>query len=400
MGVYAHKMAKERLAIHGGTPIRRGDWKWNSSIGEEERRAVDQVMVSGRLSVFRGGPKVKEFQDSFARYSGAKYGVATTSGTSALHTAISALDLKEGDEVILPPITFVSTASVVLQERAKPVFADIDTKTYCISPKDIERKITPRTKAIIPVHIFGHPADMETICDIASKYGLKVICDAAQAHGARINGKPIASFGDASCYSFFQTKNMTTGEGGMVCTNDSNLVKRLHLKREHGSPQNPKTWYVYDELGYNYAMTEMQAAIGIEQLKKLEGFNTVRRNNAKAYYDSLADSGLTLPDIAKEAHHVFHNFPLLLPKSIAIKRDEFVKAIRAEGVPVDVCYPIPLYKTDLFVRESITGNCQNAEDFSRRVVTIFTDPVLTKNDVQDIAAAVSKVSRYYIGGKK
>ena len=373
-------------------------WIWKSSFGDEEANAVHTIVKSGKLSVFRGGTAVREFEEKFAQFSGAKYGVATTSGTTALHSAVTALGITEGDEVLVPPLTFVSTASVVLQEKAIPVFVDVEPTSYCMSPQDLESKITKRTKAIIPVHIYGHPADMYKICDIARRYNLAVISDSAQAHGAKIKNQPIGAFGNISCYSFFQTKNMTTGEGGMAITNDDALARKLRLKREHGSIPNQHTWYAYEELGYNYAMTELQAAVGLVQLKRLEGFNERRRENASFYQAQLSKTGLVLPRINEEFYHVFHNFPILLPEGKSHLRSEFVAAIRAEGVPVDICYPVPLYETNLFRKAGISGRCPNAESITSRIFTLFTDPALETPDLENICAAVIKVSQFYLGG--
>jgi len=388
-------MRKNNLAKFGGTPVRNKPWVWNNLVGEDESRAVEEVIMTGQLSVFRGGPKVKAFENAFANYSGAIYGVATTSGTTALHTAVAALDLKPDDEVLIPSLTFISTASVILQERAKPIFVDIDPTTYCMSPADLEAKISENSRAIIPVHIFGHPADMDSIIRIADNYGLSVIADAAQAHGAKINDIPIGKYGLASCYSFFQTKNMTTGEGGMVITNDINFKQKLQLKREHGSPENPITWYVYTELGFNYAMTEMQAAIGLVQLRKLDRFNQARRKNATTYIKAFSGTKLILPHVKDDITHVFHNFPVLLPE--AHIRDEFVEAVRMEGVPIDICYPLPLHKTPLFEKHLPTPYCPVAESITSRIFTLFTDPTLSESDVGDICKAVLKVSEYYLG---
>ena len=389
-------MNKEFLAIFGGEPVRKTQWQWKTTIGEEELAAVQEVMKSGRLSVFRGGKYVQEFENKFSHYSGAKFGVATTSGTTALHAAVAAIDIKQNDEVLVPPLTFVSTASVVLQQNALPVFVDIDPRTYCMDVSDLERKITDRTKAIMPVHIFGHPANMSEIQRLASKYKLHVIADAAQAHGARINDQPIGTYGDMNCYSFFQTKNMTTGEGGMVLTNNEDLLLKLRLRREHGSPRNAKTWYIYDELGFNYSMTEMQAAIGMAQLAKLTKMNDQRRANSAQYLRELSNTKLILPSEEPGYHNVYHNFPVLLPLGKESIRQEFVEAIRAENVPADICYPIPLYKTALFEKNGIKANCRVAESFCERVVTLFTDPVLDNSDIATISRAVSKVAEHYL----
>lgn len=387
---------KNKLAIYGGKPI-RGKRKFKSGriFGKEEERKVLRILRSDILSCFRGGPYVKEFEKKFASFCGCEFGLATTSGTTALHTALAALNLKRGDEVIIPAFTFVSTASVIIQEGGKPVFADID-ETFCINPNDIEKKITPRTKAIIPVHLFGNPADMSRIIEIAKRYSLFIIEDCAQAHGASIREKRVGSFGDFGCFSFFQTKNMTCGEGGMVVTNNKNLYLRAKLKREHGSPETPGgNWYNYQELGYNYNMTEIQAAIGIVQLKRLEKFNLRRIKNANLYRKILYKQPLTFIKDRPDAVNVYHNFPMLLPKHLSSKRDIFVKAVRSEGVWIDICYPKPLYKTPLFINLGLKGKCPFAEDVASRIVNAFTDPTLSKDYIYDTCRAIIKCLNYF-----
>lgn len=388
-------MRKKELAIFGGAPIRKEPFIWGTTIGEEEKRAVLEVLESGKLSVFRGGNQVRNFEKEFAQYCGSLYGVATTSGTSALHSAVAALEIQRGDEVLVPSLTFVSTASVVLQQEAIPVFVDIDKESYCISLEDLESKITKKTKAVIPVHLFGHPADMDGIQFLAKKNNFNIIEDAAQAHGSEYKGRKVGSFGDFGCFSFFQTKNMTCGEGGMVLTNDPQLYASVRLRREHGSPENSNTWYIYDVLGFNYNMTELQASIGRAQLQKLDEFNRKRRENAAFYFENIINTNLVMPKLKDNIYHVFHNFPVLLPKEITKNRANFVSAVKAEGVPIDVCYPTPLYKTKIFDYSKDTI-CKNCEDISSRIMTLFTDPCLTKKDLKDICDAVMKVAEYYI----
>ncbi|MFA5856777.1 MAG: DegT/DnrJ/EryC1/StrS family aminotransferase [Candidatus Pacearchaeota archaeon] len=404
----------EKLAINGGEPVRKNPWKVGFPIGEDEKKAVCEVLDNGWISRFRGGNNVRIFERSFAEYCGSEYGIATTSGTTALHTALSALNLSPGDEVIVPSLTFVSTASIILQENAIPIFADISNKTFCMDTEDLERKINSHTKAIIPVHLFGHPADMDNILKLADKYGLYVIEDAAQAHGASIKNKKTGSFGNLGCFSFFQTKNMTCGEGGMVLTNDPELYKQAKLSREHGSPENEKGWYFYDRLGFNYNMTEIQAAIGLVQLGKLNSMNEQRRRNSKFYQEQLSGLDLKFVEDQNDCHNVCHNFPIILPEKFNGKRDLFVKAVSAEGVPIDICYPIPLYKTELFLNKHVLNkfcpevysrygsdfsykdsNCFNAESVSSRIINLFTDPLLPEDLRSDIAESVKKVINNY-----
>lgn len=383
----------DKLAIHGGKPVRnKKKWK-EPSLGAEELKAVNRVIKSGLLSKFRGGPEVKKFEQEFAKYIGTKYAIAASSGTTALHASFSALLLKEGSEVMVPALTFISTASVVLQEKLKPVFVDID-EAFCLDPQDLEKKITRKTKAIIPVHLYGHPANMPLIQKIARHYNLFVIEDACQAHGAAIENKRVGSFGDFGCFSFFQTKNMSCGEGGMITTSNKSLYRTTRLKREHGSPSDSPNWYSYSCLGYNYSMTELQAAIGREQLKKLDQFNRQRIINAQKYIKTLGGKGLSFIETCPKYVNVFHNLPVLLPFSLKAKRDFFVETLRAEGIPVGVAYPYPLYKTKLFKKIGIKANCSKAEGFSSRIFNLFTDPTIDPSLIEDTKKAIEKVLNY------
>lgn len=378
------------LALLGGKPIRTKS-KWKSSpFGIEELKAVRRVIESGLLSKFRGGPEVKKFEQEFASYIDTQYAIATTSGTTALHTALSVLSLKEGSEVIVPALTFVSTASVVLQERLKPVFVDVD-KTFCLDPKDLEKKITKKTKAIIPAHIYGHPSNMALITKIARCGDLFIIEDACQAHGAAVGNKKVGSIGNFGCFSFFQTKNMSCGEGGMVTTSDKSLYKAARLKREHGSPLDSPSWYFYQTLGYNYNMTEFQAAVGREQLRKLDQFNRRRIINAKKYIKVLENKGLSFIETRPGYKNVFHNLPVLLPLSLRKKRDFFVEALQAEGIPVGVAYPCPLYKTRLFIKAGVEANCPRAEEVASRIFNLFTDPTIDPSLINDTQKAIEKI---------
>jgi len=387
---------KEKIALFGGTRVRNKQDKQRFTIGWQEKKAVMKIFETSVLSCFRGGMYVRKFEKEFANFCDCKFGLATTSGTTALHTALAALNLKPEDEVIVPALTFVSTASIVLQENAKVVFADID-ETYNIDPKDIEKKITKNTKVIIAVHLFGHPANMPRLQEIANKHSLFLIEDCSQAHGATVNGQKVGSLGDFGCFSFFQTKNMTCGEGGMVTTNNKEMYIKAKLKREHGSSEIPGgTWYNYQELGFNYNMTEIQGAIGLTQLKRLPGFNKKRFAHAKLYQRLLKGTPVTTPITHKGFRSAFHNLPILLPEKLIRKRDLIVDAIKAEGVWVDVCYPIPLYKTQLFIKRGIKGRCPKTESFTSRVITAFTDPLLSIDYIEDTCKAIIKCVNYFL----
>ncbi|MEM2250399.1 MAG: DegT/DnrJ/EryC1/StrS aminotransferase family protein, partial [Candidatus Bathyarchaeia archaeon] len=232
-------------------------------IGEEEIEAVAKVLKSGILTHALGaGPMVKKFEEEFARFVEAKHAIAVNSGTAALHMALAAAGVKQGDEVVLPSFTFVATAETVVLAGARPVFVDINPETYNVSPEAVEKALTKKTKAVIAVDLYGSPADLKPIREIADKHGLKVIEDAAQAHGAVYKGKPVGSFADVACWSFYASKNMTTGEGGMVTTNDDEIAGTLRLIRSHGEKEKYKSVL----LGHNYRMPEIEAAIGIVQL--------------------------------------------------------------------------------------------------------------------------------------
>jgi perosamine synthetase len=383
----------QKLAINGGIPTIENPRPRLSVIGEEERKAILRVLDDGQLSGFRGGPYVREFEKKFADFIGVDHAVATTSGTTALHASVAALNLPRGSEVLVPAVTFVSSASVVLQESHNVVFVDIEYGSYCLNTDDLESKITPKTAAIIPVHLYGNACDMTSIMELASEHGLAVVEDAAQAHGAMHRNQKVGSFGDFGCFSFFETKNMTTGEGGMSVTNDSELASRVQRKREHGSPADSSTWYDYRELGYNYNMTEVQGGIGTVQLGKLENLNAGRRERARWYTACFKNSkyDLELLQEPQDSFSVYHNFPVLVPKKFAPHRDFIVRAMRAEGIPIDVAYPSPLYKTHLFESTHSDIECPVSEDVTSRLLTFFTDASIEQDTVAATAEALDKV---------
>lgn len=384
---------KSKLAIFGGTPVLSTTPPIKSSVGKAELAAVNSTLADGVLSAFRGGPRVRAFEKAFAAYVGTSYAVATTSGTTALHASLSALGLQKGDEVLVPAMTFVSTASVALQENLSVVFVDID-EYFCMDVDDLKSKITSKSKAIIPVHLYGQSARMREIMEIAAKHSLFVIEDACQAHGALDRDKKTGNLGDVGCFSFFETKNMTCGEGGMITTSNKKFYEQICLRREHGSPRNSSTWYDYKKLGYNYNMTELQGAIGLAQLAKLDDMNAARKANAALYSRHLKGLGLDLPKIRRGSQSVFHNYPVLLPKKLRSKRAFFVDAMRAEGIPIDIAYPTTLYQTELFVRLGIDGNCPFAEDASSRLFTLFTDSAINETVIMATSHAIQKILMY------
>jgi len=378
------------LALYGGEPVRREPYKILPQFDETEYAGVEKILRSGDISDFGGQYAVKEFESSFAKYLGVDFAVALNSGTAALHTAFVASGMKPGDEAIVPPFTFISTVSPLLQIGVRPVFSDIDRDSYCLDPAKIEEKITPRTKAVIPVQLYGNIADMKDIVDVSKRNGLSLIEDAAQAHGADMDGRFAGTFGDVGAFSFAQNKNMTTGEGGMLVTNDSKIYTIAKLLRQNGK----SNWRTHDILGYNYRMTEMQAAIGVEQVKKLPEMNRKRREIANIYYKNLRGTDFTLPSVRKGVNHVYFKFPILVPERFKDRRDLVVKAIKAENVPVEVGYPYPLYEIN-FLSEFRT-ECPVAEDVCSRVINLFTGPSMQSDVGLQTAEAVKKVYNYLL----
>lgn len=310
-------------------------------IGKEEIEAVVKVMKSGALTHGLGaGPMVTELEKSFAGYVKAKHGIGTNTGTAALHLSLAGAGIGLGDEVILPSFTFVATAEVIVMIGAKPVFVDINPETYTVSPRAIEKAITKKTKAVMPVDLYGLSADMKPIREIADKHGLKIIEDAAQAHGATYSGKPIGAFADASCWSFYGSKNMTTGEGGMITTNDNEIAETARFMRSHGE----KTKYMSLMLGHNYHMPEIEAAIGCAQLKKLPKFVAKRRENAKRLTENLEKAKkLQLPTEPKGFKHSWYLYTVRLKKAKREKRDELVERLKQKGIGAVVCYVNPIH---------------------------------------------------------
>jgi len=377
------------LAVNGGQPVRTEPITALPVFDDDELQAVHDVIESGRLTQFTS-PKVTEFERAFAEFYGVKHAIAVSSGTAALHVALEAVGVGCEEEVIVSPFSFVASVSAVLHANAVPVFADIDPKTYCIDPAEVERKVSTWTRAILPVHIFGQPTDMNPILTIAAEHRLAVVEDAAQAHDSRYRNQLAGTMGDAGCFSFYDSKNMTTGEGGMIVTGDDDVAEQCRLIRHHGESAS----YVYDRVGYNYRMTAVQAALGIVQLGKLKEFNAVRRRHASFYDETLAGLPITRPHSDPRSHYSTHVYTVLLPDELSPYRDEIVDALRAENVYVSVCYPSAIHLSTLFRNTPHTyspGLCPVAENVAARCFTLPVHHALTPDAVKDIAAAVQKV---------
>lgn len=349
-------------------------------IGDEEKKAVLDVLNSGMLAQ---GPKVKEFEEKFASFCEAKFGIATNSGTAALHAALYAIGVKPGDEVITSPFTFVASANPIIMLGAKPVFADIDEKTYNISAQRIKEKITSKTKAIVVIDLYGQIYDAKEIRELAQKHNLKIIEDACQAVGAELNGKKAGTFGDLACFSFYATKNLMTGEGGMITTDNEEYAEMCKRFRHHG--QSEKTKYEYYDLGYNYRMTDIQAAIGLEQLKKIDDFTKKRIENSNLLTEGLKKiRQIKTPFVNIGAKHVFHQYTIR-----AEKRDELMAYLKEKGIGCGIYYPKSLHLHPNFKRIGYKeGDFPVAEKASKEVLSLPVHPLLTKEDIQTIINAI------------
>ena len=351
---------------------------------EEEAAHVRDVILSGMMA---SGDVVHEFEHKFVEYCGAGYGVATTNGTTALHAALLSAGVKPGDEVIVPAFTFFASASSVAMCGAKPVFADILPDTFNIDSKSIESKITDKTKAVIGVHIFGQCCNVSAISAICNKNNLIFIEDAAQAHGAEWNHKRAGSLGDIACFSFYPTKNMTTGEGGMIVTNTKEYADTARVICNHGQTEK----YLHTMLGYNYRMTNVHAAIGLEQLKRVDGFTAARQRNAKILSNGIKADGVKVPYITSEAVPVYHQYVLKIEDDCSMTRDELMKYLEANGIGSAVHYPIPLHKQPYFADENKDVSLPVAEDCAKRVVSLPVHPAVTEDECKYIVDVINKI---------
>lgn len=345
-------------------------------ITRAERRAVDRVLRSGNLAQ---GPEVAAFEKEFSNFVEGRECVAVNSGTSALHVALLSLGIGLGDEVIVPSFTFAATANSVALAGAIPVFVDIDPRTFNIDPQEIERAITPKTRAIQVVHLYGLPANMIEIMKIAERYKLKVIEDAAQAHLASINGKPAGTFGDAAAFSFYPTKNMTSGEGGMIVFADAEQARFARLLRNQGMEKR----YQNEIIGFNLRMTDIHAAIGRAQLKKIEAWTEKRQANAG--FLSSRISGVTTPFTPAGYSHVFHQYTVRVPRN----RDGFSSKLNEVGIGNGIYYPTQVHKLPSFSKDLELPHTQGSTE---QVVSLPIHPSLAKKDLIRIADGVNQIA--------
>lgn len=352
-------------------------------IGDEEREAVDRVLRSGMVAQ---GPEVAAFEKEFsAQLAGSRECVAVNSGTSGQHLGMLAAGLKPGDEVIVPSFTFAATANAVAVSGANPVFVDVDSETFCMDPAAIEAAITDRTVGIQPVHLYGHPAPMGPILEIAQKHGLWVAEDAAQAHGATLDGKQVGTFGIFGMFSLYPTKNMTSGEGGMVSCEGPELARAVRLLRNQGM----EVQYANEVAGFNNRMTDIHAAIGRVQLTKLAGWTRDRQDNAAFFDENLR--GVVTPVVKPEAAHVYHQYTIRIEGATGAERDAFATALREEHrVGCGVYYPTPVHRLPSYGLEL---DLPVTEMLAREVISLPVHPSLTVADRERIVTAVNAVAQ-------
>jgi dTDP-4-amino-4,6-dideoxygalactose transaminase len=346
-------------------------------IGEEEKNAVLEVLESGMLAQ---GSKVAIFEKKFASYCGVRYAIATSSGTTALHTALLAHNIGNGDEVITTPFTFIASSNAIIYVGARPIFVDIDIDTFNMDVSKIEAAITHKTKAILPIHLFGLAANMDAVMEIARKHSLLVIEDACQAHGAEYKGRRVGSFG-TGCFSFYPTKNMTSGEGGMITTDNPEIAERSRMIRQHGM----KVRYYHEDLGFNFRMTDVHAAIGLAQLTKLENFNSRRIMNAEYYSNNLRN--VKIPSVPEGYRHVFNQYTIRVPLEL---RDGLLEKLKENDICSDVYYPIPIHKQKIYLDLGYDVYLPQSELASREVLSLPIHPRINEIDLKKVIEVVNE----------
>ena len=357
-----------------------------------ELKYVTDWIKSGWIS--SAGKYIEEFEKAFSKFCNAKYGIACSNGTAALHLALESLGIKKGDEVIIPSFTMIATANAVIYTGAKPVLIDSENETWNMDVSKIEEKITKNTKAIIVVHIYGHPIDMDVVLKIAKKYNLFVIEDAAEAHGAEYKGKRVGSIGDIGCFSFYGNKILTTGEGGMVVTNSEKLAERAKLLRNHafGMPR-----FIHNELGFNYRLTNVQAAIGLAQTERADYLVNRRRENAKFYNSLLKDiPGIITPIEKSWAKNVYWMYSILIDeKKFGMNKNQVMEALKAKGIETRSFF-LPMHKQPVYAKNDdrfpdINGKYPVSESLFERGLYLPSGSSLTKEQIKTVADALKSL---------
>lgn len=346
-----------------------------------ELKYVQDCINTGWISSI--GEYVTKFEDGFKKYVGTSNGVSTSNGTVALHLSLAALNIGRGDEVLIPDLTFIATANAVTYTGAKPVLVDVDPDTWNIDPSKLESKINDKTKAIMPVHLYGHPCDMDPILEVAKKYNLKVIEDAAEAHGAVYKGKVVGSISDVSCFSFYGNKIITTGEGGICLTNDDGLAERLRFLKDHGMSKDKRYWH--PEIGFNYRLTNIQAAIGLAQLENIDLILARKRKNAAMYNSFFKDvKGITVPPEKDWARNVYWMYSILVGDDFKYSRDEVMSRLKDNGIDTrPFFYPLhqmpPYFSSEKF---------EVSDKLSRQGINLPSSIKLNEEDIERIASVI------------
>lgn len=357
--------------------------------GNEEKYVIECIRTGWISSK---GKFVDQFEEKFASYIGVRHAIAVSSGTAALHLALAALDIRPGDEVIMPTFTMIACANVAKYLGAKPVLVDSEISTWNIDPNKIEEKIANKTKAIMVVHIYGHPADMDPIMKIAKKYGLYVIEDAAEAHGAEYKGRKVGSIGDIGCFSFYANKIITTGEGGIITTNDDKIAEKVRRLRDQGYNLSMRKWLVHDVIGYNYRLTNLQAAVGLAQLERIEEFINRHREMA-CYYNSLLKDirGVTLPPEMPWAKNVYWMYTILVNEEVlGITRDDLMKKLETYGVDTRAAF-LPIHLQPPYRNIYANEKYPVAELLGKRGINLPSGNSTTKADIEYVVAAIKKI---------
>jgi len=419
-------MSTDKLAINGGTPVRSKPFAPWPYFWDDMKAAVQEVLDSGKVNYWTGYRGI-EFQKRYADYCGVKHAVMLNSGTSALHVALAACEVGPGDEVIVPSYTFIATAAAVLHQNAIPIFADVEEKTWNLDPKSAEAVITERTKVIIPVHLHGHPADMDAIKAIAAKRGIIVMEDAAQAHGGEYKGKKVGALGDLAAFSFCQDKIITTGgEGGAVTTSNDAMAEIARSFKDHGYWEEERKDllqmeslypYIHHRMGFNYRMTEMQTVVGMGALARLDEWVTQRRANAHHLTKRLSEIPQVEPPYeSPDVKHAFYKYAFKVkPGGLSCTRDQFIMALRHEGIPCIAGVPPENYKEEVFLKMIGYGKtkcpfecpwykgrvdyskvvCPTARTIGAKTVWVLVHPTLGIEDMEDTATAIAKVASAY-----
>jgi len=358
------------------------------TIGKEELKNVIKCLKTNWIS--SKGKYIGIFEKQFSRYCGAKHGITTTSGGSALHLALAALGIGKGDEVIMPTFTMIASAYAAVYTGAKPVFVDSEPKTWNIDVNKIEEKITDKTKVIMPVHIYGHPVDMDKILEIAKEHNLYVVEDAAEAHGAEYKGRKVGCLGDIGCFSFYANKIITTGEGGMIVLNDDEIARNARILKDFAHSEDMR--FLHKMIGFNYRITNIQAAIGVAQFKKIEKFIAARRNNAKIYNSYLRKiKGITIPYEEKWAKNVYWMYSILIDDDFGMTREELRKKLLEIGIETRTFF-IPMHAQSVFRDMGLGGgNFPVADGISKRGFYLPSSSSLKKEQIKFICGTIKSI---------